>query len=129
MAPTDALVFDAKSHVFVGYSAVTSSGVQLVIAAAAEGTLAGVAMNNALIEADRQSLKRYGGHGSALVQAGSVLKSLRESLAAEFDLPRLEVVARQKSTDGTEKFLFKFQLKVSSSERSQIQTQSFTVYN
>jgi thioredoxin reductase len=32
-----------------------SSGVQLVIAAAAEGTLAGVAMNNALIEADAES--------------------------------------------------------------------------
>jgi 23S rRNA (adenine2503-C2)-methyltransferase len=32
---------------------------------------------------------------------------LREALSSEFDLPRLEIVARQKSTDGTEKFLFK----------------------
>ncbi len=34
-------------------------------------------------------------------------KSLRESLDAAFELPRLEIVARQKSTDGTEKFLFR----------------------
>lgn len=34
-------------------------------------------------------------------------KALREALAAQFDLPRLAIVARQKSTDGTEKFLFK----------------------
>jgi 23S rRNA (adenine2503-C2)-methyltransferase len=34
-------------------------------------------------------------------------KALRESLAEEFELPRLEIVARQKSKDGTEKFLFK----------------------
>ena len=32
---------------------------------------------------------------------------MREALAAEFDLPRLEVAARQKSVDGTEKFLFR----------------------
>ncbi len=32
---------------------------------------------------------------------------LRESLAAAFELPRLEIAARQKSTDGTEKFLFR----------------------
>jgi 23S rRNA (adenine2503-C2)-methyltransferase len=32
---------------------------------------------------------------------------LREALAAEFELPRLEIVARQKSVDGTEKFLFR----------------------
>lgn len=36
-------------------------------------------------------------------------KALRESLAAEFDLPRLAIAARQKSTDGTEKFLFRLQ--------------------
>ncbi len=34
-------------------------------------------------------------------------KALRESLAEAFDLPRLEVAARQKSVDGTEKFLFR----------------------
>jgi 23S rRNA (adenine2503-C2)-methyltransferase len=34
-------------------------------------------------------------------------RRLRERLAAEFDLPRLEVAARQKSSDGTEKFLFR----------------------
>ena len=34
-------------------------------------------------------------------------KRLRERLAAEFDLPRLSVAARQKSRDGTEKFLFR----------------------
>jgi 23S rRNA (adenine2503-C2)-methyltransferase len=32
---------------------------------------------------------------------------LREQLAAEFDLPRLALSARQSSTDGTEKFLFR----------------------
>jgi 23S rRNA (adenine2503-C2)-methyltransferase len=32
---------------------------------------------------------------------------LRDALDQEFSLPRLEIVARQKSTDGTEKFLFK----------------------
>jgi 23S rRNA (adenine2503-C2)-methyltransferase len=36
-------------------------------------------------------------------------KTLREALAEEFDLPRLEIVARQKSSDGTEKFLFRLQ--------------------
>ena len=34
-------------------------------------------------------------------------KALREELAASFDLPRLEIAARQKSADGTEKFLFR----------------------
>ena len=34
-------------------------------------------------------------------------KTLRESLAASFDLPRLSIAARQKSVDGTEKFLFR----------------------
>ena len=34
-------------------------------------------------------------------------KALRESLAAEFDLPRLEIGAHQRSTDGTQKFLFR----------------------
>jgi 23S rRNA (adenine2503-C2)-methyltransferase len=34
-------------------------------------------------------------------------KALRESLAEAFDLPRLEVAARQRSSDGTEKFLFR----------------------
>ena len=34
-------------------------------------------------------------------------KSLRELLAAEFELPRLEIAARQRSKDGTEKFLFR----------------------
>lgn len=33
--------------------------------------------------------------------------SLRDVLAGEFELPRLEVMARQKSIDGTEKFLFR----------------------
>ena len=32
---------------------------------------------------------------------------LREALAAEFELPRLAVAARQRSSDGTEKFLFR----------------------
>jgi len=34
-------------------------------------------------------------------------KSLRERLAAAFVLPRMSIVARQKSSDGTEKFLFR----------------------
>jgi 23S rRNA (adenine2503-C2)-methyltransferase len=34
-------------------------------------------------------------------------KALRERLAARFDMPRLPIVARQASKDGTEKFLFK----------------------
>lgn len=34
-------------------------------------------------------------------------KALRETLTASFDLPRLTVAARQKSVDGTEKFLFR----------------------
>src|SRR5205085_4690950 len=34
-------------------------------------------------------------------------KRLRESLADEFELPRLEIAAHQKSTDGTEKFLLR----------------------
>jgi len=34
-------------------------------------------------------------------------KALRDSLAAAFELPRLEMAARQKSKDGTEKFLFR----------------------
>ena len=34
-------------------------------------------------------------------------KALRETLATAFDLPRLSIAARQKSTDGTEKFLFR----------------------
>jgi 23S rRNA (adenine2503-C2)-methyltransferase len=33
-------------------------------------------------------------------------KSIRTELAAVFDLPRLSIAARQKSSDGTEKFLF-----------------------
>jgi len=33
-------------------------------------------------------------------------KSVRELLAGSFELPRLSVAARQRSTDGTEKFLF-----------------------
>ncbi|MEX2177430.1 MAG: 23S rRNA (adenine(2503)-C(2))-methyltransferase RlmN [Gemmatimonadaceae bacterium] len=33
--------------------------------------------------------------------------SLREQLAAAFEMPRLEIAARQTSTDGTEKFLFR----------------------
>jgi 23S rRNA (adenine2503-C2)-methyltransferase len=33
--------------------------------------------------------------------------NLREQLDTEFSLPRLEIAARQKSSDGTEKFLFK----------------------
>jgi 23S rRNA (adenine2503-C2)-methyltransferase len=33
--------------------------------------------------------------------------NLREQLDGEFTLPRLEIAARQKSSDGTEKFLFK----------------------
>jgi 23S rRNA (adenine2503-C2)-methyltransferase len=33
--------------------------------------------------------------------------SLRAALDAEFELPRLAIAARQKSTDGTEKFLFR----------------------
>ena len=34
-------------------------------------------------------------------------KALREELAESFGLPRLEIAARQKSADGTEKFLFR----------------------
>ncbi len=34
-------------------------------------------------------------------------KSLRDALSAAFELPRLEIVARQRSTDGTEKFLLR----------------------
>jgi 23S rRNA (adenine2503-C2)-methyltransferase len=34
-------------------------------------------------------------------------KALREALSAAFTVPRLEVAARQKSADGTEKFLFR----------------------
>ena len=34
-------------------------------------------------------------------------KALRETLASSFELPRLSVAARQKSADGTEKFLFR----------------------
>jgi 23S rRNA (adenine2503-C2)-methyltransferase len=34
-------------------------------------------------------------------------KALRERLADAFELPRLEIAARQRSSDGTEKFLFK----------------------
>jgi 23S rRNA (adenine2503-C2)-methyltransferase len=34
-------------------------------------------------------------------------KQLRDDLAREFTLPRLQVAARQKSADGTEKFLFR----------------------
>jgi 23S rRNA (adenine2503-C2)-methyltransferase len=34
-------------------------------------------------------------------------KTLREQLATTFDLPRLTIAARQKSSDGTEKFLFR----------------------
>jgi 23S rRNA (adenine2503-C2)-methyltransferase len=34
-------------------------------------------------------------------------KAMREQLAQEFELPRLEIAARQKSIDGTEKFLFR----------------------
>ncbi len=34
-------------------------------------------------------------------------KALRDSLDAAFELPRLEIAARQKSADGTEKFLFR----------------------
>src|SRR5205085_2298761 len=33
-------------------------------------------------------------------------KPIREELALAFDLPRLSIAARQRSTDGTEKFLF-----------------------
>jgi 23S rRNA (adenine2503-C2)-methyltransferase len=35
-----------------------------------------------------------------------VPKALRQRLASSFDLPRLSIAARQRSTDGTEKFLF-----------------------
>jgi len=34
-------------------------------------------------------------------------KALREALDAEFELPRMEIVAHQRSTDGTQKFLFR----------------------
>lgn len=34
-------------------------------------------------------------------------KALRTALDEEFELPRLEIAARQRSTDGTEKFLFR----------------------
>ena len=34
-------------------------------------------------------------------------KAFRAALAEEFAIPRLEIASRQKSTDGTEKFLFR----------------------
>src|SRR5262245_33200842 len=34
-------------------------------------------------------------------------KALRSTLAEHFELPRLEIAARQRSVDGTEKFLFR----------------------
>jgi 23S rRNA (adenine2503-C2)-methyltransferase len=44
---------------------------------------------------------------AAFAEISELPKPLRESLAEQFDLPRLEIAARQKSTDGTEKFLFR----------------------
>jgi len=55
----------------------------------------------------RQVLRRLWTNPAPTFDAMSELpKALRGQLAAAFDLPRLSIAARQRSTDGTEKFLF-----------------------
>lgn len=55
----------------------------------------------------RQITRRLWVNPAPTFEAMSELpKLLREQLAAAFDLPRLSIAARQRSQDGTEKFLF-----------------------
>jgi 23S rRNA (adenine2503-C2)-methyltransferase len=55
-----------------------------------------------------QTLRRLWQNPAPSFEAMTELPAaLRESLAAELELPRLSIVARQRSTDGTEKFLFR----------------------
>ena len=55
-----------------------------------------------------QVLRHLWQHPAASFDAMTDLPmALRTELAAEFELPRLEIVARQRSSDGTEKFLFR----------------------
>jgi 23S rRNA (adenine2503-C2)-methyltransferase len=55
-----------------------------------------------------QVVRRLWQNPAASFDAMSELsKPLRDALAAEFDLPRLDIVARQKSNDGTQKFLLR----------------------
>ncbi len=44
---------------------------------------------------------------SAFADITELPEALRDALASAFELPRLELAARQRSTDGTEKFLFR----------------------
>ena len=44
---------------------------------------------------------------SSFAEISELPKGLRDSLDARFTMPRLELLARQKSSDGTEKFLFR----------------------
>jgi 23S rRNA (adenine2503-C2)-methyltransferase len=55
-----------------------------------------------------QVARRLWTNPAATLDAMSELpRAFREMLAAHFDLPRLEIAARQRSIDGTEKFLFR----------------------
>ena len=55
----------------------------------------------------KQMLRRLWLNPATDFEAMSELpKSVREELALTFELPRLSIAARQRSTDGTEKFLF-----------------------
>jgi 23S rRNA (adenine2503-C2)-methyltransferase len=44
---------------------------------------------------------------AAFAEMTELPKSFREALAERFDMPRLAIAARQRSSDGTEKFLFR----------------------
>ena len=56
----------------------------------------------------KQVLRRLWQNPAASFDAMTELpKALRASLAESFELPRLEIAARQRSADGTEKFLFR----------------------
>ena len=44
---------------------------------------------------------------SSFAEISELPKALREALDAQFTMPRLQLLARQKSSDGTEKFLFR----------------------
>src|SRR5207237_6296317 len=81
-------------------------------------------LNLTPIEAERRLLDFFDEHGLPSYRAKQVVrrlwlnpapnfeamtelpKPIREELALAFDLPRLSIAARQRSTDGTEKFLF-----------------------
>ena len=55
----------------------------------------------------KQIARRFWANPASTFEAMSELpKPLREQLASAFDLPRLSIAARQRSRDGTEKFLF-----------------------